>query len=412
MTRNAIHVRSGFTLMELMVAVSLLVLVILGVGMIFQNTSKAVGLSQATTDTFAGVRALSRQIEKDVSSLDTNGFLVIRSRNDTVDTTRRFDQISFLAKGSFRNMTGTTNTNPFTDRTVGNAAHVWYGQLVMAADGATVTTPDATVYTNESVVVPLSAMPTGVRNQDFVLGRHVTLLLPDDGATTPGGYSAVSSASNLYVTAVRRNFTNAANAVISRATGIVAGEVPDAAVGSSITSSRIGAAGYTPEFLMNWIRINAGARASSNRFEATYLCYRFRALPSIWDTASSFTPTGGRIAGVTNGYFRMTPIMLSGVPSFQVDWTDGSTNNDGSLKWYGLSVTGGDAAPHGGYTGSVAHTEPDLDQANTGDDYTAQFTFDNKNNWPKALRFTYRVTDPNDRLAGGRTFTQIVALPK
>ncbi len=402
MTRNAIHVRSGFTLMELMVAVSLLVLVILGVGMIFQNTSKAVGLSQATTDTFAGVRALSRQIEKDVSSLDTNGFLVIRSRNDTVDTTRRFDQISFLAKGSFRNMTGTVqSTGMFTDRTMGNAAHIWYGQLVMAADGGNAVFQNGTTYAyaNENTSVPLNSLPTGMKNQDFVLGRHITLLLPDDGSTA-GTNSTVTSSTGLAIPAFRRDPTYAiSRTALIPTTGEPSKVLPDTAK-TVMTSSRVGAAGYTTEYLMNLIRIQANPRSSNQRLEADNFCYRFRALPSIWDSGASSDQYKA-----INGYFRMTPIMLSGVPSFRVDWTDGATNSDGSLKWYGYASDG-----VVNYNVSASNAEPSA--GSSGDGYTAQFSFDNKTYWPKALRFTYRVTDPNDRLAGGRTFTQIVALPK
>jgi hypothetical protein len=45
-----------------------------------------------------------------------------------------------------------------------------------------------------------------------------------------------------------------------------------------------------------------------------------------------------------------------------------------------------------------------------GDDYFVVFSYFNKANWPKALRFTYHVA--SDRLAGGRDFVQVINLPQ
>jgi len=111
--------RSGFSLMELMVAVTILVVIILAVNVTFSGASKQVGTSQATMDMMAGIRGIQSMIEHDVRSMDRNGFLVIRSRlfdptsGDPVklDRTWRFDQLSFLATGEFPNPSG-ADSNP------------------------------------------------------------------------------------------------------------------------------------------------------------------------------------------------------------------------------------------------------------------------------------------------------------
>lgn len=406
MTRVSKKVRPGFTLMELMVAVALLVGVILAVGMVFQGTSKAVSLSQATTEAFSGVRALQSKIEKDLSGLDPNGFLIIRSRADATNT-RRFDQIAFLSNGTFRNPTGGNvgGNATFVDRSVANAARVWYGHLVIAADGVSTLDANGTPvsYASQASAVALNALPTGQRDQDFVLGRQATLLFPDDGYT--GVNNTITSVANLPILAFQRDLAND----IRRTATIAAGNMPANEQGNnlSITSSRCAAAGYPPTVIMNSIMVSAVNSATGIRSNATYevdnYCYRFRALPNIWSSVETAT--------AVNGYFRMHPILLSGVPSFAVEWSDGSTNTaTGALNWYGM-VDGAVVPKHGN---NVSYTliEPNPASAGGGDGYVAQFSFDSKAQWPKALRFTYRVTDPQDRLAGGRTFVQVVALPR
>src|ERR1044071_6416709 len=70
--------RRGLTLIEMTVAVALLVVVILGVGLIFQHASAAVGVSQRTLEILSNVRSVQTQLERDISGIDKNCFLVIR----------------------------------------------------------------------------------------------------------------------------------------------------------------------------------------------------------------------------------------------------------------------------------------------------------------------------------------------
>ena len=174
--------RSAFTLMELMVSVAILVLIILSVGTMFQSASRSVGVSQAINEMLSNHRAVQQQIASDIKGIDKNGFLVIRSKNG--GTNRRFDQIAFISLGNFPNRTGVNNfTAPFTDRLTSNAALVWYGQLAIQSK----TPPAAGNYltSNQGTAVLLNALPSGVNDADFILGRHTTLLVPASGNVLP-----------------------------------------------------------------------------------------------------------------------------------------------------------------------------------------------------------------------------------
>ena len=130
--------RRAFTLMELMVAVTILVVIILAINMTFKGASDSVGKSQATMDLMANVRGAQQLIERQLRGLDRNGYLVIRSRlNDIAqgDRSLRFDQISFLANGQFQNPTGADTDSPFTDSSTANSARIWIGQLVLEKSG-------------------------------------------------------------------------------------------------------------------------------------------------------------------------------------------------------------------------------------------------------------------------------------
>src|ERR1035437_733299 len=103
---------AGLTLIEMVISVSLLVVVILGVGLIFQSATSAVGVSQKMLDILSNVRSIQDQVDRDVAGMDKNCFLVIRS-GTFVDNgvVNRCDLVSFISYGSFRHRTGTTGTS-------------------------------------------------------------------------------------------------------------------------------------------------------------------------------------------------------------------------------------------------------------------------------------------------------------
>ena len=104
--RTARPSRRAFTIMELMVAIAILVIIILSVGVIFNNASKSVSSSTALMETLSSVRGVQQQVEKLVSGMDRNSFLVIRSQALLPGSfqTYRFDQIGFIDVTSANNL--------------------------------------------------------------------------------------------------------------------------------------------------------------------------------------------------------------------------------------------------------------------------------------------------------------------
>jgi len=368
--------------MELMVAVGILVVLIIAISKIFKDAGSAVSLSQISLEMFSNVRATQEQLNRDLQGLDKSGFLVIRSQLDPSGSGRRYDQIAFLASGAFANRTGNAGAvTPLADSAASSAGVVWYGHGVCEGTGAN-------NVANEAVAVTPGAIPVGVKgpsvaggyqtvDQDLVLLRHIMLL------TSANRTSATS-------TTITTSDNNSAIPAYFDA-AYTAGNIN----GAAISASRYAFAQLTPGQIMQNVIAN---KNGTPRFEADNYCYRFKVLTNPYAT-EIFAGAG---PDLINGMFRMHPILLQGCGSFQVAWTDGSLNGT-ALKWYGLA--NGTEAPSGN-----AAVEPPL---SNGDGYTAIFSFDNRLNWPKALKITYRVTDLNtpDRLSGGRMFTQVIALP-
>jgi hypothetical protein len=423
---------AAFTLMEMVVSVTILVLVILSVGVIFQSAGRSVGVSQASMEMLSNVRAVQRQLESDVAGVDKNGFLVIRSGSYTDTTvtpniTRRCDQISFMAHGSFSNRTGIfSSTNPFTDNnTTVPAAFIWWGQLAFAdssalKSNASPTDPgvplDASVTTYR---LPLEQVPTGLKNattgqlseSSFALGRCPIMLVPPAEAASP----SVSPNGNPIMS--YPTFSTTVASIDWNNTQTLTGTSNEGA--AAITQSRISAAQGTPSQIMSILMgglSTAGGRAANPRYEADRFCYRFAALRTPFDGVDS----AGNMNPV-NGYFRMHPIALQGVSSFIIEWTDGTLYAIGNIdpvtgrtinagdpllnttRWYGLGspkATSTGVDPSGLGTAAV-----------NGDSYAAVFSYDNRDQWPVALRFRFHVADPGGRLQTGRDFVQVIKLP-
>ena len=168
-----------------------------------------------------------------------------------------------------------------------------------------------------------------------------------------------------------------------------------------------------------------------------FFCYRYSTLTT--PGASEIGLTTLPAQQMLNAYYRMSPIMLQGVPSFAVDWTDGNLNDgtqqyptlpvpppvNPTLNWYGIdgnttpqsipANAGGPTAPASGGSAQLAvagNSSSAPGYATNVTSLTYVFYAGNKSEWPKALRITYCVTDPNNRLQGGRFVTQVVELPQ
>ena len=122
--------KTGLTLIELMVAVAILSVMIVGVGYVFTQTSGAVRLTQTHMEANAAVRAADRQIREDLRQLTKDGFLCIVGPGP--GTPANGDELTppvllFTATGRFPSHTATA--------VVANAAIVAYMPVEDAAAG-------------------------------------------------------------------------------------------------------------------------------------------------------------------------------------------------------------------------------------------------------------------------------------
>ncbi len=425
--------RRGFTLMELMVSVAILVVIILSVGVTFKGAASSVGVSNATIEMTADVRAIQNQIERDVSGIDRNGYIAIRVciNNPSVspvnpsipfprfvDLSYHFDQISFISTGMFNNRTGADTITPFTDSSTASAAHIWIGQGVM--ETVNPPTGDTTYFSSDqNIATPPGQFPTGafpgfpnaIKESEMTLLRHQTLLMP-------GPVNALGHIPGTFVMAYSG----------LEATGVSIVGQQEAGFPANISSSRYAAVAQTPAQVYQSIFRDTGNGVGQAPFpEVDLFTYRFRALSSVYDTA-----VGGpnvRYGPFVNGYFRTTPIMMKGVSSFKIEWTDGkvypSTDSRfGQLKWYGPTQLSG-GFPYPGFDPAIYGFDGNapgfpLEQfnangivhngVNLNDQYIAIFNYSNRTSWPKALRFTMHIA--SDRLTGGRDFVQVVNVPQ
>ena len=414
-----------------MVAVALLLFLIIGVGVIFKSASSAVGLSEATGSIFAQVRAINQQLESDIHGINKSGFLVIRCRAEkitpTVDTDydpnnfrfRRYDQISFISTGKFTSRTGAWQSNNlFADTSTSNIARVWYGQLYVEKDSpaSNQATAVGANYPPTSLVGPhapagastptLASLPLDPTYEGgFLLGRQAMLLLnpppaaPPANSVYPAGYTSIGYSPTVV------NTMYAGTPGVSNA-GVESATVP------WITSSRLDVA-YTT-LSQEMTNINNGTYAGAAL--AQRYCYRLKVLPSPNQTAVG----GPGTPYLPNGIFRTHPVLAKGVASFAVDWTDGTTDGNKNLNWYGLNkgsagsyAVDSTATTPNSFGGTVDNAATNIipSDPNGVDSYCAIFKPSDAASWPKALRFSYRITDSNDRLSGGRTFVCVIDLP-
>ncbi len=174
--------RSGFTLVEMMVAVGILIVVIAGTAKIFGTVSKVTGIGIAGADVLQEAAAIERQLRADFQRLTPEGYFAIRCvavPNDfqggrllnpslRPDALIRADQLVFFTTGvqsiqTFRQGAGSDHKGQAT------AARVYYGHAFQlpAAQGVDTTPSDHVkahdpVFDPDEPLVPWYEGPTGM----------------------------------------------------------------------------------------------------------------------------------------------------------------------------------------------------------------------------------------------------------
>jgi hypothetical protein len=375
----------------------------------------------------------------------------------------RADQIGFMETGIFQGRTGSTQagSTSLVDNLTANKAIVWFGQLTASygpaalnyKSGPATVAPDPTIVTQlqdaevpfwrQNSWVPLGMPPSGQTSGEFYFGREAILLVPNGLSQKPSGTPPNTLNSYVYNNPFynSKNSTNSGTLTYATPAGesyqpVLTSSRLDAAY-DSVPATAVTANGSTPGSTVAYSSPSGVGTiegyidslpwtAANIAGLADFFCYRYSTLVT---PAASEEPSAVQ---TLNGYFRMTPIMLQGVPSFSVDWTDGAqstytgTNNGQpvtttALNWYGLDGNTGSASTPANSNGP--YLPSGLNNANTpvavqGNSNATTlnpvyvFYAGNRPYWPKALKITYLVTDPNNRLQGGRFVTQVVELPQ
>ena len=220
--------RGGFTFVELMISIALVIVLMLGVNQIFSFTSRAVGAGEAVNTAIRDSRAMGESFAADFAAMVPNGngptdaaFMVIRSGNayawrdaadqagsQTGDVTKidlngnnvegesnvagevvspittnyrshREDVFSFFARGQFQRQTG--NANTFVAPMSSAEAYVWYGHLALPDNSYDTTRITANQYPGINAAGASTATnPNNFYASQFVLGRQAILLREKD----------------------------------------------------------------------------------------------------------------------------------------------------------------------------------------------------------------------------------------
>ncbi len=172
--------RQGFTLTELMIAVVLLVVVIVGTSRIFATASKVTGIGRAASDVLQEAASIERRIRADLESLSPEGFIAIRcvALPNDVNTPGpllnpqlppaaiiRADQILFYTQGvqSVQGWSGRGFTSGGADdrKAQGTISRVYYGHAFQLPEGppATVVNPTTTLAADVAPVLGSPLVP-------------------------------------------------------------------------------------------------------------------------------------------------------------------------------------------------------------------------------------------------------------
>jgi type II secretory pathway pseudopilin PulG len=113
----------GFTLIEIVVAIGILVMVMGFAGVIFQRSIGSYRAAMAQDEIMMKLRVITEQLDSDFRGLRKDAPMYIWFEFDPNSNNNRYDQIMFFADGDFQS-TQTYNGQPV----VGNVARIYYGQ--------------------------------------------------------------------------------------------------------------------------------------------------------------------------------------------------------------------------------------------------------------------------------------------
>ena len=215
---------AGFTLVELMISIALVLVLLLGVNQVFSLTSKTIGAGQALSDIHRDDRSIQGTLYYDFTGYANDAPMFILSQKVTAFRNRqdrqtdrdgnvatfdagnvgtespvvpwyygprshRVDRIGFFARGNFPRQTGsgaafvdTVNLGGTSHPTTASEAYIWYGHLSLP--NPTLGESDS-AYASSFVDPGTFAHDASTYASNWYLGRVVMLL----STTPPAGQS-------------------------------------------------------------------------------------------------------------------------------------------------------------------------------------------------------------------------------
>lgn len=393
-TRRSPSAARGFTLVELMVAVGLLLVVLVAVSRVFSTASKVTSLGEANNDLLQETAAIERQIRSDVARIDFDGCIAIQCvavRNDVnrvqfgaaaplVDPSRpdtaiiRCDQLVFFSKGAQTSVRFAGNQDLSTTAgPIGMAksasARVLYGHGVQLPElrpqtaGGVIQRPDPLSF-DDRTLVPWSfdtvagslqysfwmasgggtARGTQPEARDWIFARQAVLLADD-------GYNKI------YLHAGPRNpvttYGNNSAIALWEATPAQGTEVPlaDSALvpNLDLVGSRVDVAASSLNDLRRQVSPDAAAIARAGQVLSSSQGQRRRIINCFFGA-----PAYGQLAGYVRSekfspsmnrqdVMLTTPTLATNCSNFMVDWTWDDLSTVGfsqtplsEITWFGF----------------------------------------------------------------------------
>lgn len=217
--------RRGFTLLEIMVSIALVLILILGINQIFGLSSRTVSAGQTLAAVYRDGRAAGGTLSADFATaavangpcfwIKSEAYAGFRNRADfsqdadgnpvtvnpggaiaSADRIHRMDRMAFFAHGMFHRQTG--NNGVFVDDMSSSEAYIWYGHLKVPGAGFTGSSDLSNMRTPLEQTSPYTEgfNPNGFYASQMILGRVVLLL--KEKSPPPGNPNATPVAYNIF----------------------------------------------------------------------------------------------------------------------------------------------------------------------------------------------------------------------
>jgi len=397
-TKRSPFVAGGFTLVELMVAVGLLLVVLVAVSRVFSTASRVTSLGEANNDLLQETAAIERQIRSDVARIDFDGCIAIQCvavQNNVnriqfgaaaplVDPARaddaiiRCDQLVFFSKGAQTSVRFAGNQDLSTTAgPIGMAksasARVLYGHGVQLPElrpqttGGVVRRPDPLSF-DDRTLVPWSfdtvagslqysfwmasgggtARGTQPEARDWILARQA-VLLADDGYNKAYLHSGPR--------APETTFGNNSAIALWEATAAQGTELPLAdnslVPNLDLVGSRVDIAASSLNDLRRQVAPDAAAIARAGQVLSSSQGQRRRIINCFFGA-----PAYGQLAGYVRSekfspsmnrqdVMLTTPTLATNCSNFMVDWTWDAFATVGfsatplsEITWFGFPDSG------------------------------------------------------------------------